>query len=85
MNADLNSTQVPNNTPDVLVTSLNDLKEHVGTMLKSAQAVITASKKKGLLSSKPKLTFEGKDVTQATQASRKIIKKLEGFGHLVDS
>ena len=85
VSADLNSTQVPDNTPEVLETSLKDLKEHVGEMLKSAQAVITSSKKRGFLSSKPTLTFDGKDVTQAIQASRKIIKKLEGFGHLMES
>lgn len=83
--ADLNSVHVPDSTPEILETSLKSLKTSVGTFLKEAQAVITASKKRDFLSSKPKLTFDGKAVVQAIQDSKTIIKKLKGFGQLMES
>lgn len=85
VSSELNSTQIPDNTPEVLETALNDLKAHVDGMLKSAQAVIAASKKRGFVHSKPTLDFDGKAVIQAVKESKAIIKKLQGFGKLMDS
>ena len=85
VSSELNSTQIPDNTPEVLETALKDLRAHVDGMLKSAQAIIAASKKKGFVHSKPTLDFDGKAVLQAVRESKAIIKKLQGFGKLMDS
>ena len=85
VSSELNSTHIPDNTPEVLETALKDLKAHVDEMLKSAQAVIAASKKRGFVRSKPTLDFDGKAVIQAVKESKAIIKKLQGFGKLMDS
>jgi type VI protein secretion system component VasK len=85
VSSELNETHIPDNTPEVLETALNDLKAHVDEMLKSAQAIITASRKKGFVNSKPTLDFDGKAMIQAVRESKAIIKKLQGFGKLMDS